>query len=78
MITRMRKNGQFTIPAEIRKELHLSKGSILSMVKLGNGIFIVPRSSAEILWKPLKKTAGILKSKTDSLKTVRKLRNEWD
>ena len=78
MIRKMRENGQFTIPAEIRKSLHLSKGSILSMVKLGNGIFIVPRSSEEISRKFLKKTEGILKSKTDSLKTVRKLRDEWD
>ena len=45
MVTRMREKGQVTIPMSIRKALHLSKDSILSVVKVGDGIFIAPGPS---------------------------------
>ena len=46
MVTRVREKGQVTIPSEIREALHLSKDSILSVVKVGNGILLTPNPSA--------------------------------
>lgn len=46
MVTRVREKGQITIPSEIRESLHLEKKSILSVVKLGNGILLIPKPSA--------------------------------
>ena len=46
MVTRVREKGQVTIPSEIREALHLSKDSILSVTKVGNGILLTPRPSA--------------------------------
>ena len=45
MVTRMREKGQVTIPMNIRESLHLSKDSILSVTKVGDGILITPRPS---------------------------------
>ncbi len=45
MVTRMREKGQVTIPVEIRESLHLSKDSLLSIVKVGDGIFLTPKPS---------------------------------
>ncbi len=45
MVTRMREKGQVTIPMSIRAALHLSKDSILSVTKVGDGILITPRPS---------------------------------
>ena len=45
MVTRMREKGQVTIPSNIRESLHLSKDSILSVVKVGNGILLTPPPS---------------------------------
>lgn len=45
MITRMREKGQVTIPIDIREALHLSRDSILSVVKVGDGILLTPKSS---------------------------------
>lgn len=45
MVTRMREKGQVTIPMNIRESLHLTKDSILSVTKVGNGILIVPKPS---------------------------------
>ena len=45
MVTRMREKGQVTIPAEIRESLHLSKNSVISVVKVGDGILLMPRPS---------------------------------
>ena len=45
MVTRMREKGQVTIPMSIRQALHLSKDSILSVTKVGDGILITPRPS---------------------------------
>ncbi len=45
MVTKMREKGQVTIPMSIRETLHLSKDSILSVTKVGDGILILPRPS---------------------------------
>ena len=45
MVTKMREKGQVTIPVSIREALHLSKDSILSVTKAGNGILITPKPS---------------------------------
>lgn len=45
MVTKMREKGQVTIPVSIRESLHLSKDSILSVTKVGDGILITPRPS---------------------------------
>ena len=46
MLTRMREKGRVTIPANIRKSLHLSKGSILFAAKVGDGVLLTPKPSA--------------------------------
>ena len=45
MVTKMREKGQVTIPVDIRESLHLSKDSILSVTKVGNGILLTPKPS---------------------------------
>ncbi|MBP9854205.1 MAG: AbrB/MazE/SpoVT family DNA-binding domain-containing protein [Candidatus Omnitrophica bacterium] len=45
MVTRMREKGQVTIPADIRESLHLSKDSLLSVVRVGDGILLTPKPS---------------------------------
>ena len=45
MVTRMREKGQVTIPAGIRESLHLSKDSVLSVVKVGDAILLTPKPS---------------------------------
>ena len=45
MVTRMREKGQVTIPLDIRESLHLSKDSILSVTKVGDGILLTPKPS---------------------------------
>lgn len=45
MVTRMREKGQVTIPLEIRESLHLSKDSLLSIARVGDGILLAPKSS---------------------------------
>ena len=40
MITKMREKGQVTIPVHLRESLHLLKDSVLSVTKVGNGIFL--------------------------------------
>lgn len=42
MVTRMREKGQVTIPASIRESLHLSKHSLLSVARVGDGILLTP------------------------------------
>jgi AbrB family looped-hinge helix DNA binding protein len=41
----MREKGQITIPADIRESLHLSKNSVMSVVKVGDGILLIPKTS---------------------------------
>jgi len=45
MVTKMREKGQITIPANIRESLHLSKDSVLSVSRVGDGILLTPRPS---------------------------------
>lgn len=45
MVTRMREKGQVTIPADIRESLHLSKDSLLSIARVGDGILLTPGPS---------------------------------
>ena len=45
MVTRMREKGQVTIPSSIRESLHLSKDTILSVAKIGDGILLTPKPS---------------------------------
>lgn len=42
MVTRMREKGQVTIPADIRESLRLSKDSLLSIARVGDGILLTP------------------------------------
>ena len=41
----MREKGQVRIPADIRESLHLSKDSLLSVSKVGDGILLTPKPS---------------------------------
>lgn len=78
MVTRMREKGQVTIPSSIRESLHLSKDSILSVVKVGNGILLTPKPSAlDSFAAKFSKAAeekGI--SLEDLLKDLRKIRHD--
>ena len=78
MVTRMREKGQVTIPSNIRESLHLSKDSILSVVKVGNGILLTPPPSVvDSFAAKFSKAAdekGI--SLEDLLKELRKIRHK--
>ena len=77
MITRVREKGQVTIPVSIRESLHLSKDSLLSVTKVGDGILLTPRPSVfEVT------SAGFIKEAEekgitldDLLKDLRKIRH---
>ncbi len=77
MVTRMREKGQVTIPASIRESLHLSKDSILSVVKAGSGVLLMPKPSVvDSFGAKLSKEAkekGI--TLDDLLKELRKIRH---
>ena len=45
MVTKMREKGQITIPANIRESLHLSRDSVLSVSRVGDGILLTPKPS---------------------------------
>jgi AbrB family looped-hinge helix DNA binding protein len=45
MVTKMREKGQITIPVNIRESLHLSKDSVLSVSRVGDGILLTPKPS---------------------------------
>ena len=45
MVTRMREKGQITIPVNIRESLHLSRDSVLSVSRVGEGILLTPKPS---------------------------------
>ena len=78
MVTRMREKGQVTIPADIRESLHLSKDSVLSVNKVGDGILLTPKPSVfEVT------SAGFIKAARekgitldDLLKDLKKIRHE--
>ena len=77
MVTRMREKGQVTIPSGIRESLHLSKDSMLSVVKVGNGILLTPSPSVvESFAAKFSKAAeekGV--SLEDLLRDLRKIRH---
>jgi len=74
----MREKGQITIPSSIRESLHLSKDSILSVTKVGDGILITPGPSKfDAFASEFRKEAdkkGI--TLDDLLKDLRKIRKE--
>jgi len=78
MVTRMREKGQVTIPADIRESLHLSKDSLLTVARVGNGILLSPQPSVfeEVSSKFSKaaKEKGI--TLQDLLKDLKKIRHE--
>jgi AbrB family looped-hinge helix DNA binding protein len=45
MVTRIREKGQVTIPVDIRQALHLGRDSVLSVVKVGDGVLLTPKFS---------------------------------
>lgn len=76
MVTRMREKGQITIPADIRKSLHLSKDSLLSIARVGNGILLSPQPSvfgpfADKISKAAKEKGITLRSLLKDLKKIR-------
>jgi len=78
MLTRVREKGQITIPSYIRQSLHLSKDSILSVTKVGDGILLTPKPSVFEAT-----SAGFIKaaeekgiSLKDLLKDLRKVRHQ--
>ncbi len=77
MVTRVREKGQITIPSEIREALHLSKDSILSVTKIGNGIFLTPKPSVVEAFAAKFSKAAEEKGITleDLLKDLRKIRH---
>jgi len=78
MVTRMREKGQITIPSGIRESLHLSKDSILSIAKVGDGILLMQKPSVfEVTSRRFIKAArekGI--SLENLLKDLRKIRHK--
>ena len=76
MVTRMREKGQVTIPANIRESLHLSKNSLLSVARVGDGILLTPKPSAfesvSAKFSKAAKDKGI--TLTSLLKDLKKLR----
>jgi AbrB family looped-hinge helix DNA binding protein len=77
MTTRMREKGQVTIPAGIRESLHLSKDSILSVVKVGEGILLTSKSfvfeSVSARFRKASEEKGI--TLESLLKDLRKIRH---
>lgn len=78
MVTRMREKGQVTIPLDIRESLHLSKDSILSVSKIGEGILLTPKPSffESVSAKFLKSAEKKGISLNDLLKDLKKIRHK--
>ena len=79
MVTKMREKGQITIPANIREALHLSRDSVLSVSRVGDGILLTPKPSifesvAEKFSKSAKTKGITLEKLLKDLKEIR--RNE--
>ena len=77
MVTRIRDKGQVTIPSDIRESLHLSKDSMLSVVKVGKGILLTPTPSVVDSFAAKFSKAAEEKgmSLEDLLKDLRKMRH---
>jgi len=80
MVTRMREKGQITIPANIRESLHLSRDSVLSVSRVGDGILLTPKpsvfESVSEKFSKAAKTKGI--TLEDLLKDLKKIRHNED
>jgi len=78
MVTRMREKGQITIPANIRASLHLSRDSVLSVVRVGDGILLTPKPSVfESVSEKFSKAAKVKGiSLDDLLKDLIKVRHK--
>lgn len=78
MVTRMREKGQVTIPAEIRESLHLSKDSLLSIARVGDGILLTPGlsvfESVSAKFSKLAEDKGI--TLQNLLKDLKKIRHQ--
>ena len=77
MVTQMREKGQVTIPADIRESLHLSKNSVMFVVKVGDGVLLTPKSSvfesvSSRFSKEAKKKGITLNDLLTDLKSVRR------
>ena len=77
MVTRMREKGQITIPANIRESLHLSRDSVLSVARVGDGILLTPKpsifESVSEKFSKAAKTKGI--TLDNLLKDLKKIRH---
>jgi len=80
MVTKMREKGQITIPAHIRESLHLSRDSVLSVARIGDGILLTPKpsvfGSVSEKFSRTAKTEGI--TLESLLKDLRKIRHNED
>lgn len=78
MVTRMREKGQVTIPADIRESLHLVKDSMLSVVKVGDGILLTPKASVfgPVAQRFLQAARDKGITLGDLLKSLKKIRRE--
>lgn len=77
MVTRMREKGQITIPANIRASLHLSRDSVLSVARIGDGILLTPKPS--VFESVAERFSGTAKTKgitlENLLKDLKKIRH---
>lgn len=76
MVTKMREKGQITIPANIRESLHLSRDSVLSVSRVGDGILLTPNPSvfesvSEKFFKAAKTKGITLENLLKDLKEIR-------
>ena len=80
MVTRMREKGQVTIPADIREALHLSKDSLLSIAKIGEGVLLISKpsvfESVSAKFSKAAKEKGI--TLDNLLKDLKKIRRKED
>jgi AbrB family looped-hinge helix DNA binding protein len=74
----MRDKGQITSPVDIRESLHLSKNSVMSVVKVGDGILLTPKTSvfesASTRFSEAAKQKGI--TLDELLKDLKKIRRK--
>jgi len=79
-VTKLWGRGQLTIPAALRKELHLDKETTLNVVKVGDLLILTPRKLigdriAQAAQKEMK-TAGL--TLEDLLKDLEKQRERYN
>ena len=79
-VTKLWGRGQLTIPAALRKELHLDKETTLNVVKVGDVLILTPRKLigdriAQSAQKEMKKAGLTLE---DLLKDLEKQRERYN